>query len=292
MKLPRLDRLATVAVIHPFRRVVQTLLGFPRTPAVSRLPILMYHSVSEDAESGVAPFYRTTTSPERFAEQMEFLHAGGWRGVTLAEGLRALTAGKPVAEKLVAITFDDGFHDFLTAAAPELRRRGFSATMYLPTALIAQQGRRNCFVGRQCLDWAEVLELHKCGFEFGSHTVHHPKLVDLPWSEIESELTASKSTIENKLGCPVPAFAYPFAFPQANAPFAARFRDSLTAAGYESCVTTQIGRARPGDNRLHLKRLPVNDADDLRLLAAKMDGAYDWVSWPQRAAKFLKTFRR
>ena len=56
------------------------------------LPILMYHSISDDPETGISPYYKTCTSPQRFAEHMSWLAAAGYRGVTLSEGLAALQA--------------------------------------------------------------------------------------------------------------------------------------------------------------------------------------------------------
>ncbi len=37
------------------------------------LPILMYHSISEDPELGIHPYYRVATTPARFADQMRWM---------------------------------------------------------------------------------------------------------------------------------------------------------------------------------------------------------------------------
>lgn len=269
----------------------------------------MYHSISDDPESVLSPYYRTVTPPRMFAEQMALLRAGGYRVVTLSEGLAMLTGQAPRTEgpahcakghphpsaaNLIVLTFDDGFRDFFINAFPILQRHGFSATVYLPTAYIGDnrsvisnvEGRT--FNARECLTWSEVAELHQAGIEFGSHTVHHPRLVDLEWPEIESELRDSKREIEEHLGVAACAFAYPYAFPQAEKRFAKHFRELLAGSGYQSCVTTAIGRAGIPVDFLHLPRLPVNGADDPALLEAKLTGAYDWVARPQA---FTKTVR-
>jgi peptidoglycan/xylan/chitin deacetylase (PgdA/CDA1 family) len=187
----------------------------------------------------------------------------------------------------VAITFDDGFEDFYTAAFPALRENGFSATMYLPTAFIGNKTEK--FKNRSCLSWFQVRELHGQGVEFGSHTVNHPKLLDLPWPSIARELQDSKKAIEDEVGTAVPGFAYPYAFPQQDGPFTSQFRQELQKAGYQNCVTTGIGRVTSADDRLALNRLPANDCDDAALLVAKLDGAYDWLAWAQAAVKTMKT---
>jgi len=70
----------------------------------------------------------------------------------------------------------------------------------------------------------------------------------------------------------------------------------LKAQGYDTCVTTMIGRARAGDDPFRLKRLPLNDWDDDVLLAAKLNGAYDWLALPQdvfkRAKQLLPSYQR
>jgi len=248
----------------------------------------MYHSVSNDLEGSVAPYYRTCVSPSDFAEQMGYLKSLGYRGIKLSDGLAALN-GRPVSvAKSVVITFDDGFRNFWTTAVPILHRHNFSATMFLPTAFIGETSRR--FKDRDCLCWAEVCELHRCGVEFGSHTVTHRQLVNLNWNEIDRELDGSKAAIEDRVGDAVRSFSYPYAFPQANHDFVIRLGERLQAFGYESCVTTQVGCVREHDNFFSLRRLPVNGCDDVRLLQAKIDGAYDWLGLFQAASKQMKTF--
>ena len=292
MNALRLDRIVTLGVVNPVRRASAL---FPvqargRAAAERTLPILMYHSISEDRQPSLAPYYRTVTTPRRFAEHMRFLKDRGWRGVSLADGLAALngSGNEAAVEKLVAVTFDDGFDDFRTAAVPVLRACGFGATMFLPTAYISEDTSPRRFCGRECLNWTEVRRLHAAGVEFGSHTLSHPRLVELRPAEVETEIVLSKSEIESRLGCAITSFSYPFSFPQADAAFCGRLREILGRAGYHACVTTEIGCAVSGDDPYRLRRLPVNDDDDPALLAAKLGGDYNWLAGPQRAYKALR----
>jgi len=324
----RLDRLITLGVVSPLRRILRhfAVTGDNSEAVHPTLPILMYHRISDDPEPAFSPYYKVCTSPRRFAEHMQWLKEAGYRGVTLSEGLAWLNSkehlktdspeaaenpskaqprqrpteiAQPLQpsvhtcknqEKLVAITFDDGFRDFYTAAFPVLQQHGFAATMYLPTVFIGDE--RKSFKSRECLIWKEVRELATESIEFGSHTVNHPKLVDLTWPENEEELSASKTKIEQQLGEPVRSFAYPYAFPQTKKEFSAHFAILLRQAGYESNVTTIIGRTRAGADPYILRRLPANSCDDRPLFTAKLQGAYDWLAGPQTLTKQLVRYLR
>ena len=273
----RLDRLATLYLAQPLYKA-------RRQTAV---PILMYHSVADDPQTGVHPYFRTTVSPQVFAEQMAYLRREGY--VTRSPSELAEHLGNGLAwgsGKQVVITFDDGFLDFYQHAAPILTQYGFTATVYLPTSFIGEAHLR--FKNQECLTWGEVQELQREGFHFGSHTVTHPQLHTLDWLAIEHEVGASKDAIEQKLGRAVKSFAYPFAFPETDAEFKRRLRQTLNQAGYSHGVCTSIGRAKKGSDVFFLKRLPVNGNDDPQLFAAKLSGAYDWLAWPQYGAKWAK----
>lgn len=305
----RFDRFITLNLVQPIRRSLCHLRSInPRSPTPSGfIPILMYHSISNDSEVSVGPYYKTNTSPAVFRRHMEFLRGEGYHTLSLEQALELQEHGlasfdgkdqasrpKPTEPSIspafpsrcVVVTFDDGYRDFYTEAFPALREHGFSATMFLPTSLI--QNPRRSFKGKECMTWDEVRELDKAGMHFGSHTVTHPKLVELSWPEIRSEVSESKSQIEQQLGHPATTFAYPFAFPQMDKQFVLNFTTELREAGYQCCATTEVGRLKAGDNPYRLKRLPVNSLDDPSLFRAKLDGSYDWLAAPQAWIKQLK----
>jgi peptidoglycan/xylan/chitin deacetylase (PgdA/CDA1 family) len=240
----------------------------------------MYHSVSEDRETGVHAYYGLVTSRARFREQLRCLRDAAYRVVDLAQALILVETDDVARSRLAVISFDDGYRDFITDAWPVLQEFGFSATVFLPTRFIG--GRFN---GRECLTWAEARELSREGVSFGSHTVSHRNLRGLPWSEITQELRASRRHIEDALGIAVTLFAHPYAFPREDPQFVADLRQELVESGYKVGATTLIGRLRKGDDPLSVKRLPVNDHDDNELLRCKLSGAYDWIGRAQAVSR-------
>jgi peptidoglycan/xylan/chitin deacetylase (PgdA/CDA1 family)/GT2 family glycosyltransferase len=118
----------------------------PRTPAslASREPapvgvILAYHRVTDRRGA-------LCLSPREFRAQMEQL-AREWRPLPLGELARAAAAGE-VPLGAVAVTFDDGYLDTLTGAAPILRELGIPATVFLTSDRLADAGEH----------WWDVLE--------------------------------------------------------------------------------------------------------------------------------------
>lgn len=274
----RTDRFLTLYASHPARRLMPVGPG--------RVPILMYHSISRNAERRVHPYFQTVTSPEIFAQHVEFLHQNGYKTVTLSDAIGRMQPERAL-DKSVVITFDDGYRDFYTDAFPLLNRHSYSATVFLPTAYIGESPRM--FNGRECLIWRQVRELKTAGIDFGSHTVTHPQLRNLKMKEIEYEVQNSKRTIEAKLGCAVESFSYPYALPEADRAFRQTLRAVLLEAGYRNGVSTIIGTAGCRGDRFFMERLPVNSCDDLRLFRAKLAGAYDWLHTVQYAWKALSS---
>ena len=279
MLQPRADRLATLYLFQPLCR-------FSGITESVGIPILMYHSISSMVDQRLHPYYQTVTTPQVFADHVELLHQAHYKTITLDDSLRLIRSGQRSAGRSVVITFDDGFQDFYTHAFPTLSRYGYSATVFLPTAYIGNTPR--AFKGTNCLTWSEVRELKRAGVHFGSHTVTHPQLRSLKAEAVREEVRCSKETIEEKLGCQVKSFSYPFALPETDRDFRLRLRGTLAETGYENGVSTIIGRAGQEDDRYFMKRLPVNSCDDPRLFQAKLEGAYDWLHTLQYASKFIK----
>lgn len=273
----RADAAATLYLFQPLRRIL---------PANNAVPILMYHSISDRQENGRHPYYCTVTSPQMFAEQMAYLHAAGYSTMRVGEVEDFLRAPQP-GRRPVVITFDDGFEDVYTHAAPILNQFGFTAVVYLPTAYIGTANRE--FLGAPCLTWPQIRELQARGIEFGSHTVTHPQLKSdkIKDEDVRYEIRCSKDTIEQALGHPVTSFAYPYAFPETDRAFTRRLREILDAAGYDNGVCTMIGTADRRGDRYFRKRIPVNGCDDTRLLQAKLDGGYDWLHSVQFVSKLI-----
>jgi peptidoglycan/xylan/chitin deacetylase (PgdA/CDA1 family)/GT2 family glycosyltransferase len=224
----------------------------------SRTPILMLHSVSTPTELNLKPFY---ISPERFTRFMEWLK---WAGYTSA--LPTDWDTRAAGRRRVILTFDDAYDDFMSDAFPILDRLGFRATVFVVVDRIGKTNdwdKARGFKSRRLLSLEQIRELHRHGVHFGSHTLTHPWLTDLPDREIERELQDSKRRLEDLLGSEVSSFAYPWGVGDM------RVRSAVARAGYKVAVTTQEG-LNWSEDALALKRTNVCDVDTLPEFAYKM----------------------
>jgi len=279
----RTDRLLTLYWFHPILRAFGG-------KGLSRIPILMYHSISCHPEGNRHSYFELNTAPEVFAQQMAYLKNTGYRVIGLAEAVD-LVCGLSKREenrkdRYAVLTFDDGFRDFHERAYPVLRRNEFSATVFLPTGYT--QADRRVFEGKECLTWDEVRFLSAAGVQFGSHTVTHDMLVEMEPERIKRELRQSKDEIERETGKDVHYFSYPYRYPEQDRIFLCQFESLLARTGYRAAVSTRIGTVKKGDNIYSLRRIPVNSHDDLLLFRAKLEGGYDWLHRLQYWKKRLR----
>ncbi|MFB3909816.1 MAG: polysaccharide deacetylase family protein [Candidatus Eisenbacteria bacterium] len=123
---------------------VLSRLGFPARHAARRRRdrrfgvLLRYHRVIPPEES--PSYYRMGIDARLFETQMEWL-ARACRVVSLDEYLDRAQDGRrtPPAEDLVVLTFDDGYRDNRTHAAPILARLGLPATFYVSSACFTKR---------------------------------------------------------------------------------------------------------------------------------------------------------
>lgn len=90
----------------------------------TRVPILMYHHLSEDVTNS------EMVSPELFEAQIRALSEAGYTGVSFDELQAYVLRGEPLPDKPVVITFDDGYESNYTLAYPILQKYNMKATIF------------------------------------------------------------------------------------------------------------------------------------------------------------------
>ncbi|MGH7596189.1 MAG: polysaccharide deacetylase family protein [bacterium] len=168
-------------------------------------PILAYHLVDRRMDAGIA-----WITPKRFERQIAWLAESGYRSLSLSEYLQRDHAA---VEKRVVITFDDGYRSLVQYALPILSRYHFHATVF---AIAGYVGRPNLwdvkfFLPRfQHLDWGELRELMRSGWEIGSHSLNHDYLPALSDQQLRHDLSLSRQILQEHLQAPVAHLSLPF----------------------------------------------------------------------------------
>jgi peptidoglycan/xylan/chitin deacetylase (PgdA/CDA1 family) len=207
------------------------------------VPVLMYHYIRVNPDPRDRTGFALSVTPAMFHAQMDYLARNHFRVLGLQDVVWAMRTQHPMPPRSVVLTFDDGYADFYTAAAPELRGYGFTATTYVVTG----------FVGTpRYLTWPQLTELDRQGITIGAHTVHHAALGRLPLAQASWEMAQSKATLEAVLGHPVQHLAYPYG--SFTGPVARRAQD----LGFESATSTLTGAWHPGWELWSLHRMRVS----------------------------------
>jgi peptidoglycan/xylan/chitin deacetylase (PgdA/CDA1 family) len=182
----------------------------PEVRARRRILVLGYHSVS-----GTWPAV-TSVRPQDLAEQLSALVRRGFRGATLTEALTA-----PRHTLTLVVTFDDAHRSVFELGRPILARMGLPGTIFVPTSypgsgrLLDWDGYAR-WLGTEhehelaCMDWDQLRELARDGWEIGSHSRSHPRLTQLHDDELESELRGSREDCEAAMGRRCVSVAYPY----------------------------------------------------------------------------------
>jgi peptidoglycan/xylan/chitin deacetylase (PgdA/CDA1 family) len=183
--------------------------------------------------------------------------------------LEALAAGRP--QRLVGLSFDDGFRDVADHGLPALERYGFSATIFVATGVAAQRASFPWYDhSPPVLRPDEIADLDRGStFRFEAHTITHPNLMKIDRDEAMREIVGSREELESWLGRSVRGFCYPAGL------FTAQDRELVANAGYSWATTCEPGVNAPGDDPLLLKRIPVDSRDGLIDVRAKLLGGHD-----------------
>ncbi len=196
-------------------------------PSQAHITVLLYHKFDEaDSPS-------TSTPTAMFARQMAYLNDEGYAVISMGELHRCITGDRPVPDKAVVITLDDGYLSEYTQAVPILKRHGYPFCIFVFTRSVGAHNFMN---------WDQLKQIRSFGGEVGSHTHTHPHLVDSSAEEIEREMMTSRQILKEKLGFEPKWFAYPFG------EYDNAIRAQGIKAGYKLLLTSDPGSV--GENAM------------------------------------------
>lgn len=251
---------------------VSPLLSNPR-PA-SR--ILTYHSIG-DLDHAM------NVRPHAFAEQMAWI----------ADHCALLRLGDAAdAKPGIAITFDDGYRDNLTNAAPILVKHAIPATVFVVAERLGGPLMPDADTEHgKLMTWDEVRELAAMGIDIGGHTMTHPRLSHLPEEVQRHEIVGCCRLIADQLGRAVRHFAYPYG---TSADYNAVSMRLAEEAGCIAAYSNRYGYNTTSTGRYELRRIWIDASDSLKTFQRKVIGALDTLQLLESPAalRLRKAFSR
>lgn len=237
--------------------------GLRPRPAWRGVRIFGYHRVSEDDDV-------LSVTPRAFRAHMEELARSDVEVLPLALAVDRL--GEPLDERVVCITFDDGYLDTVEHALPVLEELGLPATVFAISDVIE---------GRLAFDWygpappaplraADLPRLLAAGVvDVQAHSRTHARLTALGDEQLRSEVAGSKADLERLLPYALTTFSYPAGI------YGAREVWAVQEAGFRAAVTTTPG-VNPGGLPLgELRRTMIYWRDGPSEFRSKLAGALD-----------------
>lgn len=184
---------------------VLSVLSLSSTAAV----ILQYHHVNDHTPKS------TSISPAQFEVHLQYLKDNNFNVVPLSEIIEAIKQQKELADKTVAITFDDAFIDVLTQAKPILDMFSFPYTIYVNPAIIDREEHKQ---KSHYLSWIQLKAMADEGVIIANHGYEHDSMARVAegltkeqWLTKQTELLLkAEKIIEENTGQSWRYFAYPY----------------------------------------------------------------------------------
>jgi peptidoglycan/xylan/chitin deacetylase (PgdA/CDA1 family) len=226
------------------------------------LRILFYHRIADERDL-------LAVKPAEFERQMDLLAREGFTVLDIATAWDRLTTGDG-SERLIALSFDDGYLDFATHALPVLHSQGFKATVFVCPGLIEGTASMPWYRDPPpLLSWDSIVALDGEVVRFEPHTITHPNLTALDEASAAAEIGESKRVLESRLGRPTRVFCYPGGLE------GSREQGLVRAAGLQLAATCEPGLAATGANPFALPRTAVQRQDSVGDFRAKLAGVHD-----------------
>jgi len=266
--LDRFIKLIISIIFFVLDRIIN-LIKFPfskKNP--DKLVVLTYHSVK--------PCQR-----DKFTKQMD----------------QVIKIGKPVFADMgkgtnkgthyIAVTFDDGFHNFIDNALPSMFIRKIPATLFVPSGYLGKSpgwiknpAHENTNETLMSADQLKGLPFEMV--KIGSHCITHPRLTSLNKEQVIKELSESKKQLESLLERNITLLSFPYD----------DYNDEIVEiakeAGYlhvfKDIPTYPISKT---DSFL-LGRISVSPEDLGIEYLLKLKGAYQWLPF---AVKIKRIFQ-
>lgn len=224
------------------------------------IPIITYHKISNDREFGL-----TTQGLKAFEAQIFNLVSKGYKSITFKD----LNNGKPIPQKSVIISFDDGYESVYQNAFPILQKYNLTASIFIVANYLGKYNDWESFAIQRKyrhLSKSQILELKKYGYEIASHSLNHYYLPFCSDKTIRREVEVSMKKLEDITGDSVVSFCFPYGKYNQNS------LKIVEEAGYKYATgNIQLLGRNKSDYPFNLPRRSIYATDSLKSFSKKLE---------------------
>lgn len=233
------------------RVLVLTALLLPLVSAGSEphAVVLLYHHVDESTPAS------TSVSPRVFEQHLNWLDEHGYEVWPLERLVRAFVDGAEEApQRVVAITFDDGFESVYTQAWPMLEKRGWPFAVFVNSDAV-DAGHS------PYMDWRQLEELALAGVTIANHSASHGHLIARAENEsrrawkkrVAEDIERGRRRLADETGSSSRLFAYPYGE-------ASKALEALVKKNHDHAFSQSSGAVGPHTDRYLIPRFAMAGA--------------------------------
>ncbi len=163
------------------------------------LTVLMYHHIGPAPANARGWVHDLYVPAERFERDLARLQEHRCCVMTMAQAVRFIAEDR-LPRNAVVLTFDDGYEDNASIAAPLLQRHGLVGTFNVVVSKIGD--------GKH-MSREQLRKLAAAGHEIGCHSLTHPDLRRVDDARLQRETADARRDLETLLGRPVVTYCYP-----------------------------------------------------------------------------------
>jgi peptidoglycan/xylan/chitin deacetylase (PgdA/CDA1 family) len=211
----------------------------------ANVPALFWHHVQDLGIAKQLGHAQLTVDVNIFRTQMQYVKDQGYTTIRPDQLTAFFDAGTPLPPKPILLTFDDGYDDFGSDAAPILHDLGLQATAFIPTGLLNNPGYMSWDTLGNIAGWGIIY--------FANHTWSHHSMSAASAVDDKEITTADTQLSQHNLN-PAKIFAYPYGTANNNA------IAILAKLGYKLAFTTSSGSVQCKAHRFILPRIRIGNA--------------------------------
>lgn len=175
-----------------------------------KVPILLYHHITDEAFSGGNEI--SLISPYDFRLHMTAIKVH-FTPISLRhyyDYVKCTDGSVSIPDNPIIVTFDDGYLSNYEIAFPILKELNIPATIFVVTDTVGEMAGGGV-VNYSHFTWEQAKEMEDSGLiEIHSHTASHAALAELDYSTLITELRKSKYVIEKNLAKECDMIAFPY----------------------------------------------------------------------------------